>query len=67
MRAPDIAKWMHAAGRIHQYPRRPADQAALLEFVARKIITAGEVLTEPQLNQRLASFSDDIAASTSFC
>lgn len=59
---PDLSKWITVDGRIRQYPRRPTDRAALLRFVADRIIDDGEVLTEREINGRLAVISDDVAA-----
>ncbi|WP_181157215.1 MULTISPECIES: DUF2087 domain-containing protein [unclassified Microbacterium] len=58
----DLSKWIDDKGRIRQYPRRAADRATLLKFIADKVIATGEVLTEEQLNKRLAPFTDDVAA-----
>lgn len=62
MTDPDLAKWIDPSGHIRQYPRRPTDRAALLEHIARKVITAGETLTEPEINHRLALITDGVAA-----
>ena len=48
-------------GRIDTYPAKPADRRALLEWVAANAMQPSEVLTEPELNDRLVAFRDDAA------
>lgn len=48
-------------GRIDTYPASPAERRAVLEWVANEALTGDEVLTEPELGERLARFRDDTA------
>lgn len=45
--------------RIRQWPARPADRLALLRWVATRALSAGEIVDEQAVNERLARFSDD--------
>lgn len=49
-------------GRIERYPVRSSDRLEVLEWVATQALRPGEVLTEPQLNERLMAFDTDFAA-----
>lgn len=48
-------------GRIDTYPASPAERRAVLEWVANEALAEDEVLTEPELGERLARFRDDVA------
>lgn len=48
-------------GRIERYPVRADDLQALLELVLPRVLSPGEVLTERELNARLAHLTDDTA------
>jgi hypothetical protein len=48
-------------GRIEQYPARPSDRAAVLEWAAGRVLSAGEVLTEREINDRLERVTGDVA------
>ncbi|MBX3092998.1 MAG: DUF2087 domain-containing protein [Cryobacterium sp.] len=48
-------------GRVVTYPASPAERRAVLEWVANEALTADEVLTEPEVGERLARFRDDVA------
>jgi hypothetical protein len=52
---------LDGSGRIDRYPVRADDRRALLAWVADRALAEDEVLTEPQLNERLAVFADDVA------
>ncbi len=48
-------------GRIDQYPASASERRELLEWVASEAFTAGEELSEPEVNARLERFADDVA------
>lgn len=47
--------------RIHTLPATPNDRLELLHWVRDAVLTPGEVVSEPQLNQRLSVFHADVA------
>ncbi len=47
--------------RIRQYPANLHERGELLEWVARGVFSADEVLTEREVNARLLSYSEDVA------
>lgn len=47
--------------RIRQYPANLDERGELLAWVARDAFTAGEVLTEREVNRRLLPYSEDVA------
>ena len=49
-------------GRIEQYPVNPAERLKVLEWVVHRAMQSNEVLTEPEINERLAAFHLDVAA-----
>jgi hypothetical protein len=49
-------------GRIIQYPARPAERLELLEWVAGTVLRPGEVVSEAEMNDRLSTHTDDVAA-----
>lgn len=55
-----LNRWL-TDGRIRVYPRRPADRLALLEHVVSRSLGGDEGLSEPELNDRLRAFTDDVA------
>jgi hypothetical protein len=48
-------------GRISTYPAAPSERGALLRWVRDQVITPDEALSEPEMNDRLAKFHDDVA------
>jgi hypothetical protein len=48
-------------GRIAQYPASQTERGELLALVAERAFRSGEVLDEREVNERLASFHDDVA------
>lgn len=48
-------------GRIDRYPAAQGERAELLALVASRAFRSGEVLTEAEVNERLATFHDDVA------
>ncbi len=61
-RAPGVERYLDGRGRIDRYPTDAADLRELLEFVAARVLAAGEVVTERELTERLAPFGPDTAA-----
>lgn len=53
----DITRFLDAAGRIDRYPAAAAERLDLLRWVADRAIGHGEVLTETQVNERLARYA----------
>ncbi|WEK61443.1 MAG: DUF2087 domain-containing protein [Candidatus Microbacterium colombiense] len=47
--------------RIRQYPANLEERGELLALVARSVISADDVLTERELNERLLPYSEDVA------
>ena len=48
-------------GRIDQYPAHLSERRELLEWVVTRALPEREVLSEPEINERLAPFTDDVA------
>jgi hypothetical protein len=48
-------------GGIETYPARSADRRELLEWVSGEVMGTDEVLTEPELGERLVHFHEDVA------
>lgn len=55
-------RFLDGRGRIDRYPVRDDERQRLLAYVAERAFRPGEVLTEPEVNARLAVFADDTAA-----
>lgn len=55
------ARYLDAGGRIDRYPVRADDRRELLAWVCERALAEEEILTEPQLNERLSIFADDVA------
>lgn len=49
-------------GRLATLPSRDADRRAVLTVVASRSLSPGEVVTETEINTRLAMITDDVAA-----
>ncbi|MGF9662150.1 DUF2087 domain-containing protein [Arthrobacter crystallopoietes] len=47
-------------GRIDSLPRRASDRLKVLHYVRDRVIGPGQTLTEKEVNNRLADFTDDI-------
>lgn len=54
-------RFLDGRGRIDRYPLKAPQRLSLLQYVAGRVLQPGEVLTEWQLNERLAVFSADTA------
>lgn len=54
-------RFLDAEGRIDRYPAQAADRRELLEWVAERAFSPGEVLSEHETNERLSAFSSDTA------
>lgn len=57
-----VQRFLDAEGRIDRYPSGQADRDELLRWVAEHVLTAGEVVGEREVTDRLARFSGDPAA-----
>lgn len=55
-------RFLDGAGRIDRYPVQHPDLIELLNWVASRAILPGQVYVERELNERLAPFTDDVAA-----
>lgn len=49
-------------GRLTDYPSRAGDRREVLATVVSRILAEGERLTEPEINERLSTVVDDVAA-----
>lgn len=54
-------RFLSREGRLTDYPARSADRTALLELVVARVLAPGESLSERDLGERLAGFTDDVA------
>jgi hypothetical protein len=59
-------RYLGADGRIDRYPAKASERHALLQHVAASVLSAGEVVPEPELNARLERFTADVAALRRF-
>ena len=57
---PEGAERFLLAGRIEGLPKRATDRRKLFEFLIPQIIGPDAMLTEKQLNAKLAAFTDDL-------
>ncbi|MGL4257259.1 MAG: DUF2087 domain-containing protein [Microbacterium sp.] len=55
-------RFLDGDGRIDRYPVQAAERLDLLRWVARQAFAPGDVLSERATNERLARFTDDVAA-----
>lgn len=60
------ARFLDRDGRIDRYPVQSSDRRELLLWVAQRAFEPGEVLSERATNERLARFTDDVAALRRF-
>lgn len=56
-----VERFLDGRGKVDRYPSDETEHHALLEHIVVRALDEGEVLTEPELNQRLTVFSDDVA------
>lgn len=56
-----IGRFLTVDGRIDRYPAAAAERRQLLEHVAAEVLAPGEVVSEPELNERLVPFDSDVA------
>jgi len=61
MRPTGPERFLDADGKIDRYPVKPPERRALLVWIIDRALSPGEVLSEPELNERLASFTGDVA------
>lgn len=57
-----VERFLAADGRIDRYPSGRTDREELLRWVAERVLSAGEVVGEREVTERLSRFSDDPAA-----
>ncbi|WP_374009002.1 DUF2087 domain-containing protein [Leifsonia sp. LS-T14] len=57
-----VQRFLRADGRIDRYPSSATDRRELLAHVAHSVVQADETVSEPELTERLARFSDDPVA-----
>jgi hypothetical protein len=55
-------RFLDAHGRIDRYPVQAGERRELLRLVAARAFSPGDVLSEGETNERLARFTDDVAA-----
>ena len=55
-----VERFLHGE-RIDHYPARVSERRELLDWVVTRTLGEGEVLSEPEINARLATFTDDVA------
>jgi hypothetical protein len=54
-------RYLDGDGRIDRYPVRDVDRVELFAWIAARAFRPADVLTEQQVNERLAPFTDDVA------
>lgn len=57
-----VERFLDEGGRIMQYPARPSERHELLQWVAARVLSSDDVVSEREITERLASFTDDTAA-----
>lgn len=55
-------RFLDGSGRIDRYPVQSRDLVELLRWVAAQAFEVDEIYTEPETNERLEPFTDDVAA-----
>lgn len=56
-----VERFLTPAGRLMGLPSKPSERLELLCLLASRALRPGEVVTEKELNARLAAFDDDVA------
>jgi hypothetical protein len=59
--AQGVDRFLRPNGMIDRYPANPNDRRDLLFWIAERTLSFEEVLTEPEINERLGKFSEDFA------
>jgi hypothetical protein len=59
--AQGVDRFLRPNGMIDRYPANPNDRRDLLCWIAERILSFEEVLTEPEINERLGKISEDFA------
>lgn len=56
-------RFLDGAGRIDRYPSRDDERHTLLEWVAHRVLTSGEAISEREINERLLPYApaEDVA------
>lgn len=61
-RARGVERFLDPDGRIAAYPANASERRELLALVAERVLVRHEVLSEADLNERLTTFTTDVAA-----
>ncbi len=56
-----VERFLTPTGRLLGLPSRASERLELLALIANRVLAPGEVIAEKVLNERLASFDDDVA------
>jgi hypothetical protein len=59
--AQGVDRFLRPNGMIDRYPANPNDRRDLLFWIAGRTLSFEEILTEPEINERLREFSEDFA------
>lgn len=57
-----VERFLTPQGRLMGLPAKPAERLELLRLLASRVLRPDEVVTEKELNLRLAVFDDDVAS-----
>lgn len=55
-----VDRWVRE-GRIEQFPAKRSERRELLGWVAARVVGENEIIDEAAINDRLSSFTDDVA------
>lgn len=61
-----VERFLTPSGRLMALPSKPPERLELLALIASRVLAPGEVVTEKELNRRLASFDEDVAGLRRF-
>ncbi|MGC4154307.1 MAG: DUF2087 domain-containing protein [Propionicimonas sp.] len=56
-----VERFLTPSGRLIGLPSKPSERFELLRLLSSRVLRSGEVVTEKELNARLAAFDDDVA------
>ena len=56
-----VERFLTPSGRLIGLPSKPSERFELLRLLSSRVLRPGEVVTEKELNARLAAFDDDVA------
>ena len=60
--ASGVERFLTPSGRLMGLPSKPPERLELLRLLANRVLRPGEVITEKELNARLAAFDADVAS-----